>query len=95
MKFCPHCGGLLLPKQENGKFYLKCRECDYIEEVTAEEIEADPDYKLHFKVKHSPREKIIVIEESENTRKEEQDEDEMEERRKAILDMMMENMDSD
>ncbi len=94
MEFCPKCGGLLLPKRDGDKIYLKCRECDYIKEVSPEEIESDPDYKMYTKIEHSPREKIIIGEEEES-RIDTETEDEKEERRKAILDMMMESMDSD
>jgi DNA-directed RNA polymerase subunit M/transcription elongation factor TFIIS len=79
VEFCEKCGALMLPKKKDGKPILKCRECGY-----EKSVKTPPKYKVEYRIKHSPREKIVVVEESE-TRREEMTEDERRERRKEIL----------
>jgi len=81
MEFCEKCGALMLPKKEEGKktITLVCRECGY--EKT---VRSAPEYKVEHRIKHSPREKIVIVEE-ETRRTEEMTEDERRERRKEIL----------
>jgi len=81
MEFCEKCGALMLPKKEEGKksITLKCRECGH-EKI----VRSAPEYKVEHRIKHTPREKIIVVEE-ENRRSDEMTEDERRERRKEIL----------
>ncbi|MHA1768262.1 MAG: hypothetical protein ACTSV3_00215 [Candidatus Thorarchaeota archaeon] len=81
MEFCEKCGALMLPKRVEGKKkpILKCRECGH-----ERPMKSDPDYKVEYRIKHSPREKIVVVEESEK-RFSEMTEDERRERRKEIL----------
>ena len=81
MEFCEKCGALMLPRKEEGKktITLKCRECGH--EKT---VRSPPEYKVEHRIKHTPREKIIVVEE-ETKRSDEMTEDERRERRKEIL----------
>ena len=79
MEFCEKCGALMLPKKKDDKPILKCRECGH-----EKSVKAPPQYKVEYRIKHSPREKIVVVEES-DTRREEMSEDEKRERRKEIL----------
>jgi DNA-directed RNA polymerase subunit M/transcription elongation factor TFIIS len=81
MEFCEKCGALMLPKKEEGKktITLKCRECGH-----EKSVRSPPKYKVEHRIKHSPREKIIVVEED-TRRNEEMTEDERRERRKEIL----------
>ena len=81
MEFCEKCGALMLPKKEEGKksITLKCRECGH-EKL----VRSPPEYKVEHRIKHTPREKIIVVEE-ESHRFDEMTEDERRERRKEIL----------
>jgi DNA-directed RNA polymerase subunit M/transcription elongation factor TFIIS len=81
MEFCEKCGALMLPHKEEGKktITLKCRECGH--EKT---VRSPPEYKVEHRIKHTPREKIIVVEE-ETKRSDEMTEDERRERRKEIL----------
>ncbi|NHI90179.1 MAG: hypothetical protein EAX87_11700 [Candidatus Thorarchaeota archaeon] len=82
MEFCEKCGALMLPKKEEGKkktITLKCRECGH--EKT---VRSAPEYKVEHRIKHTPREKIIVVEED-SKRADEMTEDERRERRKEIL----------
>ncbi len=58
---------------------LECRECGY-EKI----VKSAPAYKVEYRIKHSPREKIVVIEE-ESRQKDELSGDEQRERRKEIL----------
>jgi DNA-directed RNA polymerase subunit M/transcription elongation factor TFIIS len=79
VEFCDKCGALMLPKKGEKKTVLKCRECG--RERTVKEA---PDYKVDYRVRHSPREKIVVVED-ENAEDEELSEDERREKRKEIL----------
>lgn len=79
MEFCEKCGALMLPfKKDSKKTVLKCRECGYEKSMKPE------GYKVDFRVKHTPKEKIVVVEE-EDKQMEEMTEDERRERRKEIL----------
>ncbi|TFG11790.1 DNA-directed RNA polymerase [Candidatus Thorarchaeota archaeon] len=78
MQFCDKCGALMIPVKKDKKTVLKCRECG------AETSLQKKGYKVEFRVKHSPREKIVVVEEG-STQTPEMTEDERRERRKAIL----------
>ena len=84
MEFCEKCGALMLPKREEEKkskksVTLQCRECGH--EKT---IKSAPAYKVEYRIKHSPREKIVVVEEESSSRRE-MTADERRERRKEIL----------
>ncbi|OLS31488.1 MAG: DNA-directed RNA polymerase subunit M [Candidatus Thorarchaeota archaeon AB_25] len=81
MEFCEKCGALMFPKKEEGKktITLVCRECGH-EKV----VRSPPQYKVEHRIKHTPREKIIVVEED-TRQNEEMTEDERRERRKEIL----------
>ncbi|TXT55114.1 MAG: hypothetical protein BAJATHORv1_40023 [Candidatus Thorarchaeota archaeon] len=79
MEFCEKCGALMLPKKkEDGETVLRCRECGHEKDVEKSE------YKVEYRIKHSPREKIVVIE-GDSKKKGEMSEDERRERRKQIL----------
>jgi len=81
VEFCEKCGALMLPKKEEGQKtpVLKCRECGH-----EKPIKSDPAYKVEYRIKHSPREKIVVVE-NDSRYSEEMTEDERRERRKEIL----------
>ncbi|TFF96170.1 hypothetical protein EU546_01920 [Candidatus Thorarchaeota archaeon] len=81
MEFCEKCGAMMLPKKVEGKKkpVLKCRECGH-----EKSMRSGPNYKVEYRIKHSPREKIVVVEED-GPRAEEMSEDERRERRKMIL----------
>ncbi len=69
----------MLPKKQQGKKpVLVCRECGHERKLGSTK------YKVEQKVQHSPREKIVIIEDV-DVRREELSEDEKRERRKAIL----------
>ncbi|MFW9848725.1 MAG: DNA-directed RNA polymerase subunit M [Candidatus Thorarchaeota archaeon] len=78
MEFCEKCGAMMLPQLKDKKKILKCRECGYEKPLKTD------GYKVDFRVKHSPKEKIVVVEE-ESRYQEEMTEDERRERRKEIL----------
>lgn len=71
----------MLPKREEGKktAVLECRECGH-----QRPIKTDPTYKVEYRIRHTPREKIVVVEE-ESKQSYEMTEDERRERRKEIL----------
>ncbi len=86
MEFCEKCGTLMLPKRDETdtekskkSLVLQCRECGH-EKI----VKSAPAYKVEYRIKHSPREKIVVIEED-SRQKEELSGDEQRERRKEIL----------
>ena len=74
----------MLPKRDEANkskktLVLQCRECGH--EKT---VKTAPAYKVEYRIKHTPREKIVVVEE-ETRRFEELTADEQRERRKEIL----------
>ena len=74
----------MLPKRDETSkakktLILQCRECGH--EIT---VKSAPAYKVEYRIKHSPREKIVVVEDD-TPRKEELTADEQRERRKEIL----------
>jgi DNA-directed RNA polymerase subunit M/transcription elongation factor TFIIS len=81
MEFCEKCGALMFPKKQEGKktITLVCRECGH-----EKNVRSAPEYKVEHRIKHSPREKIVIVEE-ETRKTEEMTEDERRERRKEIL----------
>jgi len=83
LEFCEKCGALMLPQRKDGKVILKCRECGHERPLDKK----DEDYRVEFKIQHSPREKIVIVE-GEEKRYEELSEDERRERRKQILEYL-------
>ncbi|MEM2143607.1 MAG: hypothetical protein QXS20_09440 [Candidatus Thorarchaeota archaeon] len=79
MEFCDKCGALMLPTRKDGTPVLICRECG-----NERAIERPPEYTVNYRIRHSPREKIVVVED-ETEFGEELSEDEKRERAKAIL----------
>jgi DNA-directed RNA polymerase subunit M len=62
MKFCPQCKSILLPtKNDEGRWLLKCRNCDYSTELEKESTET---YKIKKEIKHGPRDKTTIIEDA-------------------------------
>ena len=78
MEFCEKCGALMLPVKKEKKSILKCRDCGH------EKPMKKKGYTVEYRIKHSPREKIVVVEEDAQTQ-DELTEDEKRERRKQIL----------
>ncbi|MCF2136373.1 MAG: DNA-directed RNA polymerase subunit M [Candidatus Thorarchaeota archaeon] len=84
LEFCEKCGAMMLPtKKEDGSRVLKCRECGHEKPLT----KTAEDYRVKYRIDHSPREKIVVIEDEDRST-EEMTEDERRERRKAILEFL-------
>lgn len=61
MKFCPKCGTLMRPKREGGVTVFICPKCGYKE--GAENEKGQVSYKLTNKIKHTEKEKTIIVEE--------------------------------
>lgn len=58
VRFCPRCGGLMKPSARDEKVFLECIKCGHQVE------EKNPgSFRLSSKIKHSAKEKTIVIEE--------------------------------
>ncbi|MHA1950900.1 MAG: hypothetical protein ACW99G_21245 [Candidatus Thorarchaeota archaeon] len=81
MEFCEKCSALMFPKKQEGRktITLVCRECGH-----EKNVRNAPEYKVEHRIEHSPREKIVIVEE-ETRKSEEMSEDERRERRKEIL----------
>ena len=84
MEFCEKCGALMFPKRDETSkvkktLLLHCRECGH-----EKRVKSAPAYKVEYRIKHSPREKIVVVEDD-TPQKEKLTADEQRERRKEIL----------
>ena len=84
MEFCEKCGALMLPKRDEASkakktLLLQCRECGH-----EKRVKSAPEYKVEYRIKHSPREKIVIVEDD-TPQKEKLTADEQRERRKEIL----------
>jgi len=60
MKFCPKCGGLMVPVKEKEKTVLKCTKCGYVMK-----LEKGAEYKLREEVDKKSRVKTTSIVSSE------------------------------
>ncbi len=61
MKFCPKCGGVMVPVKQGGKVVLRCTRCGYTMEVgSSRELSV---YRVTNVIEHSEKEKTIVISE--------------------------------
>lgn len=54
MKFCPKCGGIMLPVRKDGKIVLKCQRCGY-------EMPADEKTLKQYKIVRKTREEDKVV----------------------------------
>ncbi len=63
LKFCPRCGSIMYPMREGSVTVFKCRSCGYETDASG----GPQPYRFREKVKHSPREKIVVVREGEET----------------------------
>lgn len=57
MKFCPKCGGLMVPAKKNGKTVLRCTKCGY-EMRSGKEKDK---YKISEKVKEEKKVKTTSL----------------------------------
>jgi len=58
LRFCPKCGGLLVPsRDEKGNIVLKCNRCGYVEK-SKEGYGA----RIRSEIKHTVHEKTIIVE---------------------------------
>ncbi|RDE14244.1 MAG: hypothetical protein C4K47_04710 [Candidatus Thorarchaeota archaeon] len=82
MEFCEKCGALMLPKkgEKKKKAVLKCRECGW-----EKAVKKAPEYHVDYRVSHTPREKIVVVDKEATGEEEEVTEDERRERNKEVL----------
>ncbi|MCE4610999.1 MAG: transcription elongation factor [Desulfurococcales archaeon] len=53
MKFCPKCGGAMVPRVEAGKRYLVCVRCGYKEEAGSKDV-------AHYKGVEKAKEKVLT-----------------------------------
>jgi DNA-directed RNA polymerase subunit M/transcription elongation factor TFIIS len=59
LEFCERCEGMLLPKKDKKATILYCPHCGFEKEIKKKD---DADYKVIWKIKHTPRDEIIVVE---------------------------------
>ena len=55
MKYCPKCGGVMVPVKKGDKYYLRCRRCGYEVEATEEDLK---EYRIVHKTSKS--EKVVT-----------------------------------
>jgi len=60
VKFCPKCGGIMIPAVVDGKKVLRCRVCGFVLEPNDEKSRSI--YRVQSRLKKGPRDKIIIIE---------------------------------
>jgi len=53
MRFCPKCGGLMVPTKKDGKKYLKCTKCGYEMSLTKKE-------RKHLKVQEQIKNNVMT-----------------------------------
>jgi DNA-directed RNA polymerase subunit M len=82
MKFCPRCGGLMVPVKKEGKVYLKCQRCGYEEELKSSDTKSYVDKK-------SVEKKSAVIVES---YKEEEPSEEEKELKEDYVKQLLDNL---
>nr|MDO8099907.1 transcription factor S [Candidatus Njordarchaeota archaeon] len=58
VRFCPKCGALLMPTKNGPDALLSCHKCGYTEEDNS----TQKTYILQESIKHTPRDRIILIE---------------------------------
>ncbi len=63
MRFCPKCGGVMVPSKEGGVVVLKCTRCGYVHSVGSKEELGS--YRVTNVIEHSEKEKTVVISEHE------------------------------
>ncbi len=56
MKFCPKCGGVMIPKREKNGLYLVCTNCGYKVKVKKEE-----GYKEKEHISEDVRSRVAVV----------------------------------
>ena len=57
MKFCPKCGGIMVPKKKKNGLYLVCSNCGY--EIKVKKSE---DYKSSEKISEDKKSRVSVFE---------------------------------
>ncbi|MHC1599122.1 MAG: transcription factor S [Candidatus Methanofastidiosia archaeon] len=65
MEFCPECESLIIPTKKDGKTLLICKKCGYTRDVDLND--SNSKFIVQEKISHSPKEKLIVIEENIDT----------------------------
>lgn len=61
VKVCPKCGGVMIPRKENGRIVLVCNKCGYRREPSGDALKES--YKISKKIERTPKESTIVISE--------------------------------
>jgi len=52
VKFCPRCGGPMMPTKKNGEVFFKCNKCGYEVKATKKDLEK---YGMKYQVESSKR----------------------------------------
>ena len=59
LEFCPKCEGLLMPKKQKSKTVFYCPHCGFEQKPKKKTAN---DYKVVWKIEHTPKDEIIVVE---------------------------------
>ncbi|MCG2863984.1 MAG: DNA-directed RNA polymerase subunit M [Vulcanisaeta sp.] len=84
MKFCPRCGGLMVPVKREGKTYLKCQRCGYEEELKSN------DAKSYIDKKKVEKKGAVIVESYEEKGPSEEEKELKEDYVKQLLDNLYE-----
>ncbi len=65
MKFCPKCGGIMVPKRLNNETLLVCIRCGYKQPLSKHDVSS---YRQTTVIEHSEKDRTIVISEKDRVR---------------------------
>ncbi|WP_256359220.1 DNA-directed RNA polymerase subunit M [Vulcanisaeta sp. JCM 14467] len=85
MKFCPRCGGLMVPVKREGKVYLRCQRCGYEEEMKSS------DAKSYVDKKSIEKKGAVIVESYEEKEPSEEEKEMKEDYVKQLLDNLYES----
>ncbi|MBN1786250.1 MAG: transcription factor S [Candidatus Methanofastidiosa archaeon] len=64
MEFCPECGSLMMPSKKGSLTIITCKKCGYCRDLSKEDKSK---FVVKEKISHSPKDKLIVIEDKVDT----------------------------
>jgi DNA-directed RNA polymerase subunit M len=91
LEFCPKCEGLLMPKKQKSKTVFYCPHCGFEQKPKKK---TENDYKVVWKIEHTPKDEIIVVEGKKRGKKDKElMKEEMEDYYRSMLDFYPEEGD--
>ncbi|HPR42427.1 MAG TPA: transcription factor S [Candidatus Methanofastidiosa archaeon] len=64
MEFCPDCGSLMMPSKRDGETVIVCKKCGYCRNLNTDDKSK---FVVKEEISHSPKEKLVVIEDKIDT----------------------------